>query len=183
MATDTALLTAQEYAALPDLGRPTELVRGEVVGMNVPTPRHGQVCGNAYYIVRVYKESHDTGHVVSNDSGFLTERDPDTVRGPDVWFVSYNKVPKGPLPKKYLDVPPDVAFEIKSPSDIWSDVPAKVTEYLEAGVGVVCVLDPDTESAHVFYPDRPNEILSGDDELMLPEHLPGFGVPVRRFFE
>ena len=183
MATATALMTAEEYAALPDLGRPTELVRGEIIEMNVPTPRHGQVCGNTCYLVRQYKQSHDTGHVATNDAGVLTARDPDTVRGPDVWFISYKKVPRGPLPAKYLDVAPDVAFEIKSPSDIWTEILAKVAEYLEAGVGVVCVLDPETESARVFYPDRPFEILTGDDELTFPEHLPGFRVPVRLFFE
>jgi Uma2 family endonuclease len=136
MATDTALLTAEEYAALPDLGRPTELVRGEIVEWYPLTPRHGQVCSQAAHLLGKHVVGRNEGHVVCNRAGVVTERDPDTVRGPDVWFVSYKKVPKGPLPKKYLDVPPDVAFEIKSPSDIWSDVLAKVTEYLEAGVGV-----------------------------------------------
>jgi Uma2 family endonuclease len=158
-------------------------VRGEIVEMNPPTPRHGQVCFKTAHIVGLYDDEHDVGHVVCNDTGVLTERDPDTVRGPDVWFISYRKVPKGPLPRKYLEVPPDVAFEVKSPNDIWTEVIAKVAELLEAGIGVVCVLDPETASARVFYPDRPNEILSGDDELTFPDHLPGFRVPVRRFFE
>jgi hypothetical protein len=37
---ETGLLTAAEYLALPDDGRCTELVRGETVEMNLPTPRH-----------------------------------------------------------------------------------------------------------------------------------------------
>jgi Uma2 family endonuclease len=183
MAIDAALLTAEEYAALRDAGLPTELVRGEIFERNIPTPRHGQVCSKTAHIIGLYDDEHDAGHVVCNDTGVLTERDPDTVRGPDVWFISYKKVPKGPMPGKYLDVPPDMAFEIKSPSDIWIEVIAKVAEFLEAGVGVVCVLDPETESARVFYPNQPFEILTGDDELTFPEHLPGFSLPVRRFFE
>ncbi|HUG89633.1 MAG TPA: Uma2 family endonuclease, partial [Planctomycetaceae bacterium] len=102
MAIATVLMTAEEYAALPDLGRPTELVRGEIIEMNPPTPRHGQVCSNAAHILGRYAADHNAGHVVCNRAGVVTERDPDTVRGPDVWFVSYKKVPKGPLPSKYL---------------------------------------------------------------------------------
>ena len=34
-------------------------------------------------------DEHDLGHVLSNDSGVITERDPDTVRGADISFYSY----------------------------------------------------------------------------------------------
>ncbi|MGH7201285.1 MAG: Uma2 family endonuclease, partial [Planctomycetaceae bacterium] len=129
-------------------------------------------------------DQHDAGHVLCNDTGVITERDPDTIRGPDVWFIGYGKVPKGPLPsERYLDIVPEIAFEVKSPFDRWSDLLAKVTEYLHAGVSVVCVLDPQTETARVFYPDLPFVVLSGDDELIFPDQLPEFRVPVRRFFE
>jgi hypothetical protein len=59
---------------------------------------------------------------------------------------------------------------------------AKVGEYLEAGVGVVCVLDPQTEVLHIYAEDKDEE-LHGGDELTIPDHLPGLRVPVRRFFE
>ncbi len=183
MATATTLITAEEYAALPDTGVPTELVRGEIVEMNQPMPRHGQVCGNAYYYMRDFAQKNDRGHVACNDAGILTGQDPDTVRGGDVWFVSYAKVPRGPLPDTYLDVPPDIVFEVRSDSDRWAKVLEKVAEYLNAGVGVVCVLDPDTETARLYYSDKPEVILTADDELTFPEQLPGFRVPVKRLFE
>ena len=80
MATAT-LMTAEQYARMDDRGVPCELVRGEVFEMNQPTARHGQVCGNVCFALRRYCEEHDAGHVLSNDAGILTERDPDTVRG------------------------------------------------------------------------------------------------------
>jgi Uma2 family endonuclease len=119
MAVATHLITAEEYAQRDDRGCPTELVKGEVIELNQPVPRHGQVCGNVYFHVRVFLERHPVGHVVSNESGILTERDPDTVRGGDVWYVSYDKIPQGPLPSSYLEVPLDIVFEVKSPSDRW----------------------------------------------------------------
>jgi Uma2 family endonuclease len=182
MATVVKLMTAEEYGLLPDLGRPTELVRGKVVTMNMPFPRHGEICGNTVYIVKSYLDKNDVGRVVSNDSGVITERDPDTVRGADVGFYSYKRVPKGRLPQGYLSVAPEVAFEVRSPGDRWRDILAKVAEYLAAGVLRVCVLDQQTETITVYSPDEPEVKLTRDQELVLPDILPGFAARVERFF-
>lgn len=183
MATATHLITAEEYARLPDRGVPTELVRGEVIEMNMPFPRHGQVCLAVGELVRSFARTHQLGHVVCNDAGIVTERNPDTVRGGDVWFVSYRKVPKGPLPSNYLPVPPDIVFEILSEHDRWSNVYAKVSEYLAVGVPVVCVVDPRDETVRLYFPEAPEVVLTAADELTFPNQLPGFSVLVQRLFE
>ena len=182
MTTATQLITAEEYARMPDLGVPTELVRGEIVEMNIPRPRHGQVCSRADRIIGNFADEHDLGHVTSNDSGILTERDPDTVRGGDVWFISYAKIPKGPLTQDYLEVPPDIVIEVKSVFDRWSKLLGKVAEYLDAGVAVVCVLDPETETVRLYYAEKPEVIRTGGEAVEFPEQLPGFSVPASAFF-
>ena len=111
------LLTAEQYLALPDDGRLTELVRGRVVEMPSPKPAHGYYCGNVYWVLRGYVQPRNLGRVVSNDSGVQTERGPDTVRGPDVAFYSYAKVPKDQAPEDYPTVPPELVFEVRSPSN------------------------------------------------------------------
>ena len=183
MATVDALLTAEQYQALPDNGQPTELVRGRIVPMNVPYPRHGQICAALVYLLRHYLEGDDRGHVVSNDAGVVTERNPDTVRGADIAFYSYARVPKGPFPRGYLAVAPEVAFEVLSPFDRLPPVLAKVVEYLDAGVLAVCILDEQTRTLTVYRHDQPPQVLSADQEFALPEFLSGFGVLVRQFFE
>jgi Uma2 family endonuclease len=183
MATAEALLTAEEYALLPDNGQPTELVRGRIIPLNMPFPRHGQICAHIAYMLKRYMEANDIGHVVSNDSGVVTERDPDTVRGADIAFYSYARVPRGPLPRRYLPVPPDLVFEVRSPGDSWREVLTKVVEYFNAGVRVVCVMDEKTETARVYYPDEPEKVFRAGEELVLPEVLGDFRVPVQRFFE
>src|SRR5581483_3813003 len=97
--------------------------------------------------------------VLSNDSGVLTKRGPDTVRGADVAFYSYGRVPPGPLPRTYLAVVPELVFEVRSPTDRWRAIVTKVGEYLTAGVAVVCVLDEATEAVHVYTDDQPVRIL------------------------
>jgi Uma2 family endonuclease len=182
MATATALLTAEEYLALPDNGQPTELVRGKVVPMNVPTPRHGEICATIVRIIGNFVAEAGLGRVVSNDSGVLTERDPDTLRGTDVAFYSFARVPRGPLPQGYLPVPPELVFEVRSPTDRWSEIMIKVGEYLSAGVSLVCVLDPQTGSAHLFDANQPPRALSEDEHLTFPGILGDFRAPVRQFF-
>ena len=183
MAAVETLLTAEEFGQLPDNGQRTELVRGRIVPLNMPYPRHGQICSNTVYLLRSYLENDDLGIVVCNDSGVITERDPDSVRGMDVAFYSYRRVPKGPLPRRYLDVSPEAIFEARSPGDRWSEILVKVGEYLKANVLVVVVLDQQTESAHVYRAEQAPEVLTADQELTLPDILGGFRAPVRRFFE
>jgi Uma2 family endonuclease len=183
MATAEALLTAEEYSLLPDNGQPTELIRGRVVTLNVPAPRHGQICGNVVYLLRSYLEENDVGQVACNDAGVVTEHDPDTVRGGDVVFYSYKRIPAKPLPKGYLPVAPDLVFEVRSPTDRWKDVLAKALEYLNAGVTLVCVLDQASETAHIYHADQPERTFTVDQELSLSEVFPEFRVTVGRFFE
>lgn len=183
MATVETLLTAQEFWLLPDDGLPKELVRGRIVEMNVPAPRHGYYCGNVIYILKAFLNSHDIGRAMCNDSGVVTEHDPDTVRGTDICFYSYSRVPRGPLPKGYLSVAPELVFEIRSPTDRRSAILAKVAEYLAAGVTAVCVLDPQSETLTIYRDDAEAQRLTADEELTLPDILEDFRVQVRRFLE
>jgi Uma2 family endonuclease len=176
------LYTAEQYSALPDDGKFTELVRGRIVEMPRPTPSRGYVCANISAAVREFVRSHGLGRVVSNDSGVKTEQGPDTVRGPDVAFYSYTRVPQGPLPAGYWPAP-ELLFEVKSPSDRWPAITAKAGEYLTAGVVVVCVVDPVTQSVVVYLNDEPPRRHTSEENLLLPEVLPGFSIPVNQFFE
>jgi Uma2 family endonuclease len=183
MATVETLLTAQEYYLRPDNGQPTELVRGRVVTMNMPAPRHGCFCGLIARLLGNHAHDNNAGRIMTNDSGVVTENEPDTVRGADVAFYSYQTLPKGPLPEGYVSVAPDLIFEVRSPGDRWKEIQLKVSEYLNAGVKVVAVHDAQTEKITVSTQDAPPLVLTVADELTFPTVLPGFRCPVRVLFE
>jgi Uma2 family endonuclease len=184
MATVASLMTAEEYMALPDsFDGPTELVKGVLVTMSPPWPRHGEICARIVYLLQRYLEDHPIGRIVSNDSSMVTERDPDTVRGPDISYYSFARTPRGPLPTGLLPVPPEITFEVRSPSDRWSQLHVKVAEYLAVGVEATCVVDDRTRCVHVFHADREPQVLGVDDEFSLPEILGDFHVQVRQFFD
>ena len=182
VATPSKLLTAEEYALLPDDGRRTELRRGIVVSMNPPGFRHGEVCGNVYHYVDNFVRAHKLGRTLTNDSGIITERNPDTVRGADISFYSYQRVAKGQSPLVYPGASPEIVFEVVSPSNTRKAIAEKSAEYLNSGVNAVCVVDPQFKTVNIHYPDQPDEKLQGDDLLTLKD-LPGFSLPISRFFE
>ncbi len=186
MATATSastVVTADEFARRPDSGCPEDLVRGRIIRMTQPGARHGQLCYIVSRILGSFTETHGLGHILTNDSGIITQRDPETVRGADVAYYSYERLPKGPLSATYPAVVPDLIIEVRFPSDRWPNILAKVAEYLEAGVSVVCVFDDDTRSVQVYDANGPARTLGEADFLEFPEGLPGFRVAVRTFFD
>jgi Uma2 family endonuclease len=183
MATAEALMTAEEFGRMPDDGRRTELVRGRIVELPPTNFLHGLICCAISFSLRAWVGERHLGRVVTNDSGIVTRRDPDTLRGADVAYYSYARLPQDSTPKQYPDVAPELVVEVRSPSDRWRDIHAKVAEYLNLGVLVVCVIDPEPKSIHLYYPDQPNRTLGPDDELTFPDCLPDFRVVVRSLFE
>ncbi|MEK6257620.1 MAG: Uma2 family endonuclease [Planctomycetota bacterium] len=182
-ALETTLLTAEEFLHLDDGGAYTELVRGRIVEMNRPYTAHGYFMIRIGFLFQQFIQEHDLGRIVGGDAGVVTERDPDTVRGPDVAFYSYERIPRGPLPEGYWPAAPELVVEIRSHDDRWKDILHKASEYLSAGVLTVAVADPATQRVHLFSADRETTVLNLDDELTFPDILPGFHVPVSRLFE
>lgn len=150
--------------------------------MNPPFSAHGYWCGRMSWFLNSFVSSQQLGRVVTNDGGVQTEHDPDTVRGADVAYYSYERVPRGPLPKGYWPAP-ELAVEVRSTDDRWKTLVKKAGEYLEAGVLNVVIVEPEKQTIHVYAPDRETEILTIVQTLTLPESLPGFSVPVREIFE
>jgi Uma2 family endonuclease len=179
-----ALLTAEEYAVLPEEQTlNTELERGVIVPVNWTRFRQGEICSNVASALGDYVRPRKLGRITSNDSGVVTERDPDTVRGPDVAYFSYARLPREVEVELYPEVMPDLAVEVRSPDDRWSKFHKKVGEYLSAGTSVVLVLDYEARAVNLFYSDKPTGTLTEADELTLPEVLADFRVPVSQLFE
>jgi Uma2 family endonuclease len=151
--------------------------------MNPPKPKHGFICSEIAGLLREFVKPRKLGRVFSNDSGVVTERDPDSMRGPDVGYYSYGRVPAGDVPDDYLDVAPEIVFEVVSPDDVWARILEKVAEYLDAGVNVVCVADPRNKTIQIHRSNRPVEHLHEKEELAFPDVLPGFSCKVWQCFD
>lgn len=179
MATVTKkLITAEEFVRMPDPpdGSQQELIRGEVVTMPPPGGLHGVCCLKVGRRLGDFVDDKQLGTVTSNDTGFISERDPDTVRGPDISFWGKDRLPE--VPEGYIEVPPDLAVEVVSPSDHYSRVQNKVRHHLAHGVRLVWVVDPVDRSVTVYRSLQDVTILTEKDTLTGADVLAGFSCAV-----
>ena len=158
-----------------------ELVKGEIEFMPPPGFRHGEVQTNIAFIIKLFLKSHRLGRIVT-ESGALTERDPDTVRGPDVSFYSAERLPFGVEVIAYHDLPPDLCVEVRSPSDTKSELRAKAHEYLAGGVKLVWVVDPEARTVTSYDSRLKSTVLEAEATLAAESVLPGFSCLVSDFF-
>jgi Uma2 family endonuclease len=178
----TKLVTAEELATLGD-DAPFELIRGELRSVSPTKGWHGIVTGNFVIEFGNYGRMIEPGRVFTGEAGFFAEENPDTVIAPDVMFIRANRVPsQQDLEQGYVRVPPDAAVEVLSPSNRRAQVEEKIRIYLGSGVRMVIVANSQRKTIAVHTPDGQVRVLGIDDELDGGDVLPGFRVPVAKFF-
>ncbi len=181
----TRLMTAAEFHAWvhrpENGGQRYELVRGEVVTMTKPGKLHGFVCGNIVWILGNYVRQRRKGYVCSNDTGVLVERDPDTVRGPDVLLFD-DAMAVGQIATGYAESPPLLAVEVLSPSDTAGNVNERIVDQLRFETKLVWLIDPVARNVTVYRPGKEPYIVREGEELTGDDVLPGFRCRVAEFF-
>ncbi len=168
----------------PEYGdRIVELVEGEIVKMPKPTGLHGQITFLLSLKIGNYVVDNRLGVVTASETGFVLERNPDgrdTVRGLDIAFIRGARVPAA-LPDQLLDMAPDLAVEVISPSNDAADIHHKIRQLLAAGTALVWIVYPSTRTVDV-HSQSGATTLEGDDTLSGRDVLPGLEIPVREIF-
>lgn len=173
------IITAEELADRPETDDHEELVRGSIVREPPPGYGHGSMQLRIGALLDDWVRQRGLGEVVT-ETGFVLSRGPDTVRAPDVAFVAKDRVP-GPAERSgYFQGAPDLAVEVRSPSDDDRAMKEKAREYLAAGSRMVWVVDPETETVTVHRPDAPPRGIDRRGMLDGGEVVPGFAVLAAR---
>jgi Uma2 family endonuclease len=182
MSTVIALLTADDLWRLPKDGNCHELVKGELRTMPPAGFEHGAIGINIAIPLGQHVKANRLGIVVNSDTGFLLATNPDTVRAPDVGFVRQDRIQAMGIPKKYWPGAPDLVVEVESPSDTVFEVDDKVQEWLDAGAGLVWVVNPRKRLVTVYRPGTAPVILTTTDTLDGLQVVPGFTLPIADVF-
>ena len=182
MSTATALLTADDLWRLSKDGNRHELVKGELRTMPPAGFEHGVIGINLALPLGQHVKSNQLGVVVNSDTGFVITTNPDTVRAPDVGFVRQERIQATGIPKKYWPGAPDLVVEVVSPNDTVFAVDDKVQEWLDAGAGLVWVVNPRRRTVTVHRPGAAPVILTTADTLDGLQVVPGFTLPVADIF-
>ncbi len=179
--TTTARITPEQYAsiaALPEYAdRTLELINGEIVTTMPSTPYPSFIAALISAALVTYIRRTRSGYITGEQGGY---RLGEHVLVPDVAYISRARQPR--LPEAdFNPVPPDLAFEVTSPTDTLGAVAAKVALYRAHGV-TVCVVHPLTETVEVYAPGETVRLLTRADVLSLPTLLPGFALPLNEIF-
>ena len=175
--TGTTLQTAEDLLRFRETGKTAELVRGVLIVREPAGTGRGARSARLARRVGNFVEEHDLGEVFAQDTGFRIERDPDTVRAPDVAFVGRDRL-AGIPEEGYAGLAPDWVAEIVSPGDRPGELLEKVGQWLNAGVRLVWVLDPVRREARVYRPDGTVTRAGPEDELDGEDVLTGFRCPL-----
>ena len=178
----STLLRAEEFARVAEVLGPCELVNGEIIPMPPGGFRHSKVTGRAFFLIEAYNQAHRLGHVLTGEAGIIVRRGPDTVRGADVAFISYQRLPKDTRISGFLEQAPELIIEGLGDDRSWSEMEEKIGEYHAAGVELVWVLDARTLSLRAYARGASPVLLREPDTASADPHMPGFSCRVADFF-
>jgi len=173
------LVTGDELARMPD-HELTELIDGRIVPLSPTNPEHGRLEANVATALHNFSRTENLGLVLVGEVGIFTRWNPDRVRGADVVFISHEQYDRRTKTRGFLDVAPELVVEILSPER--PDTAQKVLEYLEIGVRLVLVVDPD---ARTITTHRPNGALmchTESDAVPCQDGIPGFSLAAANVF-
>jgi Uma2 family endonuclease len=170
-------MTAAEllHTSIPD--KRAELVRGRLLVYEPPGGRHGSVTAQLAFRLAQHVDLTGAGALFVGDTGFLLARDPDTVRGPDIAFVRQERLGRS-IPNGYVELAPDLVVEVLSHTDRPGATLAKIGDWLDAGVRLAWLVDPDRRLARVYRYDGSESVITETDALNGDDVLPGFRCPL-----
>lgn len=191
VATTSELMTSEEFLALPDDGIERELIRGvvKVLGergtMTRCSRKHTRVVANVSHVLREWllTQPAPRGEILSGEAAFQLSHDFDSNVGIDVAYVSAELASASAEDAFDIEGPPTLAVEVLSPSDQHRDIVEKIELYLESGVPLVWVIDPDLRVVHVRRPNEEPVSFNVRQELTAEPHLPSFRISVAHLFD
>ena len=181
--TQTQLLTADDLLRLYSKGVRGELIRGELCETKPSGGKHGEVVVNMVIPMGSHIKSRRLGRLAASDSGVLLERDPDTVREPDIAYISAERLPLDVEVTGYYEVVPDLVVEVVSPGDSAREVMDKALMWLSYGTRLVWAVNPGSRTVDVYRPGERTVTLGVDDALDGLDVLTGFTCPVSDIFD
>ena len=175
-------MTADELLRLRGEGIRGELIRG-VFYENTPNgAAHGIAAAKLGYLLGKVVLKQRVGHLMAG-SGYILERDPDTVRGADISYISSERMPLKVRVSDYSEIVPDLAVEVVSFNETLREVNDKGRMWFSYGVPLVWIAAPNQRTVHVHPRDSATIVLGENDTLDGGNVLPGFSCRVGEIFD
>jgi len=180
--TPTKLYTAEDLLHMPEDGLQYEVIEGQLITMPGAGGQHSNIAATIVYFLMMATRASRLGKVYGAGGTFRLRRDPDTALIPDAAFVRAEHLPAeqeqiGPMP-----LAPDLAVEVRSPSNTLDELRDKARIYLAHGTALVWLVDPRTRSITAMTAGGQELTYGEGDELDGGDVLPDFSVAVAELF-
>ena len=179
--TSTALMTAEELMNLPDDDMRHELINGELITMSPPGFPHGRITTRLLVPLSQFVLDHELGEIFDY-SGFQLTVNPDTALGPDISFISKQRLKEMGEVEGYWQGPPDLAVQVLSPGDRRGKVNKKISLWLRSGAKQVWIVEPKHRTVAIYRSESDTTTFSGSDYLESQDLFPGFRLSLDRIF-
>jgi len=175
-------MTAEELMQLPRGYYRAELINGELIKMPLAGFPHGRIASRLGVPLAQFIWDHDLGEAYFGDAGFQLTWNPDTVLGPDIAFISKERLREAGEVKGYWQGPPDLAVEVSSPGDRPGKVNKKIARWFSFGTKQVWIVDQKQSTVTVYRSPSDTTTFSGSDYLESPDLFPGLRISLDRIF-
>jgi Uma2 family endonuclease len=153
-----------------------ELVSGEIIVMSPSGLESDEVVAAIIAQLSNWVRPRKLGRVTASSAGFILSNADKDVRAPDASFIRAEKLKR--TTENYVELVPDLIFEVKSKSDSLTKLRQKIQDFLALGTEVGVLVNPRTQTMEVYRPSAEKVVLYDGDILTVPELLPGWELPV-----
>jgi Uma2 family endonuclease len=169
----------QDILELPDnADKVLELVDGEIVE-KMASFEPSQIAGWFLTFINMYLLKNPIGRTSMSDGGYILDDENTLI--PDVGYISNARMPD--MPPREAPVPPDLAIEVKSPTDRKRTLRRKAEKYLAYGTKLVWLVFPEDQLVEVYTTDDDVKVFGMNDVLDGGDVLPGFTLAVKDVFK
>jgi len=182
MSTATRITTATQLLCLPRGEFRHELIEGELRTMSPAGAEHGAIAQNLSWRLAKHVQENVLGQIFTAETGFLIEREPDTVRAPDVAFVSNEQLNRYGMTSSYYPEAPVLAVEVVSPEDTAEAIDSKIRSWLAAGTKLAWVIYPKGRTVTVYRSLNDIQVLSEQGFLSGESVVPEFSCAIADLF-
>lgn len=181
--TPLMIMTPEEFLNYPLPDGKAELVRGELRVTPPGGGPHGVAASNLVFMLTAHVRQKGLGRIFADGTGYQLLRLPHTVRVPDASYVKADRLPEQGIGPGLMQLAPDLAVEVLSPSETASELEEKLDDYIAAGTPLIWVIDPVRRTVMIVAADAPVRWLREGETFDGGLVIPGFSCAVSDIFE